>query len=50
MFILSNVAEKLEDGRMSATPMTYRVDFSNTSVDQQVVLQQGIVQPEELGA
>lgn len=50
MFILSNVAEKLEDGRMSATPMTYRVDFSNTSVDQQVVLQQGVVQPEELGA
>lgn len=39
MFILSNVAEKLEDGRMSATPMTYRIDFSNTSVDQKVVLQ-----------
>ena len=39
MFILSNVAEKLHDGRMSATPMTYRLDFSNTSVDQQVVLQ-----------
>lgn len=33
MFILSNVAEKLKDGRMQAIPMTYRVDFSNTSVD-----------------
>lgn len=38
MFILSNIAEKLKDGRMSATPMTYRVNFSNTSVDQQIVL------------
>lgn len=42
MFILSNIAEKLDDGRMFVTPMTYRVDFTNTSVDQQVILQQGI--------
>lgn len=43
MFILSNVAEKLSDGRMMATPMTYRVDFSNTSVDQTIDLQQETV-------
>lgn len=39
MFILSNIAGKLADGRISATPMTYRLDFSNSSVDQHVVLQ-----------
>lgn len=38
MFILANVAEKLADGRMKATPISYRLDFSNTSVDQEVVL------------
>ena len=43
MFILSNVAEKLADGRMSATPMTYRLDFSNSSIDHQVVIQQETV-------
>lgn len=43
MFILSNVAEKLADGRMTATPMTYRVDFSNTSVDQHIVLQKEVI-------
>ena len=39
MFVLGNVSEKLKDGRMSATPMTYRVDFSNTSVDNVIRLQ-----------
>lgn len=38
MFILSNVAQKLADGRMKTTPLTYRLDFSNTSVDAEVVL------------
>lgn len=33
MFVISNVASKLRDGRMTAVPMTYRVDFSNSSVD-----------------
>ncbi len=33
MFVLANVSEKLKDGRMSAVPMTYRVDFSSSSVD-----------------
>ena len=39
MFILENVAEKMDDGRMSATPMNYRVDFSSSSVDRSVALQ-----------
>ena len=34
IFIIANVAEKFNDGRMVAVPMTYRVDFSNTSVDE----------------
>lgn len=38
MFILANVAEKLNDGRMQAVPMTYRVDFKNSSVDKVVNL------------
>ena len=38
MFMISNVAEKLSDGRMRATPMTYRLDFSNSSVDGYVKL------------
>ena len=33
MFVITNVAEKLDDGRMTAVPMTYRVDFSSSSVD-----------------
>ena len=33
MFVLKNVADKIEDGRMTIVPMTYRVDFSNSSVD-----------------
>lgn len=43
MFIITNVAEKLGDGRMKATPMTYRVDFSNSSVDGSVILQAATV-------
>lgn len=39
MFILSNVADKLNDGRMQATPMTYRIDFGNDSVDNVIELQ-----------
>lgn len=37
MFVIANVAEKLNDGRMTAVPMTYRVDFSNSSVDSVIV-------------
>ena len=39
MFMMINVAAKMADGRMKATPMTYRVDFSSTSVDQRIELQ-----------
>ena len=39
MFILSNVSEKLQTGRMQATPMTYRIDFGNDSVDNVIELQ-----------
>ena len=43
MFVLANVAEKLADGKMKATPMTYRLDFSNTSIDDNVVLKNDAV-------
>ena len=33
MFMMNNVLQKLSDGRMKATPMTYRLDFNNNSVD-----------------
>lgn len=32
-FVLANVAQKLSEGIIQAVPMTYRVDFSNNSVD-----------------
>ena len=38
IFVLSNVAEKLKNGVMQATPTTYRVDFSNNSVDKSISL------------
>ena len=30
------LAEKIKDGRIQVTPMTYRVDFSNSSVDKEI--------------
>ena len=33
MFVLANVSEKLGDGRMTAVPMTYRVEFGHSAVD-----------------
>lgn len=39
MFVLTNVAQKFKEGKMQATPMTYRVDFSKTSVDSVIKLQ-----------
>ena len=33
IFVLTNIAEKYNNGLLQATPMTYRVDFSNNSVD-----------------
>lgn len=38
MFIMNNVAQKLNDGRMKATPMTYRLDFNSDSIDDSVAL------------
>lgn len=40
MFVLADVAQKFKEGKMQATPMTYRVDFSNSSVDKVIRLQQ----------
>ena len=36
VFVINNVAEKIKDGRIQVTPMTYRVDFSNSSVDKEI--------------
>lgn len=38
VFVIRDVAEKIDDGRIQATPMTYRVDFSNSSVDKKITL------------
>ena len=36
VFVINNVFEKIKDGRIQVTPMTYRVDFSNSSVDKEI--------------
>ena len=36
VFVINNVAEKIKDGRIQVTPMTYRVDFSNSSVAKEI--------------
>ena len=33
MFVLKNPMQKYQEGKLQATPMTYRVDFSNIAVD-----------------
>ena len=33
VFVINNVAEKLKDGRIKATPMTYRVDYAADAVN-----------------
>ena len=33
MFVLQNPMQKYQEGKLQATPMTYRVDFSNVAVD-----------------
>lgn len=47
MFMITDVASKFGDGRMKATPMTYRVDFNNASVDGSVVIKETIEGVEE---
>lgn len=41
IFVIEDVAEKIKDGRIQATPMTYRVDFSNDSVTKKIDLGSG---------
>lgn len=38
IFVIKNVADKIKDGRIQATPITYRFDFSNSSVDESIPL------------
>ncbi|MUP48334.1 hypothetical protein C3L57_03780 [Veillonellaceae bacterium M2-8] len=38
VFVISDVAEKIKDGRIQAIPSTYRFDFSNSSVDGVIAL------------
>ncbi len=33
IFVIDNVAKKIKDGRIQATPMTYRIDYSSNSVN-----------------
>lgn len=33
VFVIENVAEKIKDGRIQATPMTYRMDYSSDAVN-----------------
>lgn len=42
IFVIDDVAEKIKDGRIQATPMTYRVDFSNSSVTRRIDLESGV--------
>jgi len=39
IFVIEDVAEKIKDGRIQATPMTYRVDFSSSSVTKRIDLE-----------
>lgn len=38
IFVIEDVAEKIKEGRIQATPMTYRFDFSSDSVDSVIPL------------
>ena len=38
MFMLNNIAKKNSDSLITVTPMTYRLDFSNTCVDDEATL------------
>lgn len=38
VFVIEDVAEKIKDGRIQATPMTYRIDYSNDSVNRLIPL------------
>lgn len=38
VFVINDVADKIKDGRIQATPMTYRFDYGNSSVDSVIPL------------
>lgn len=38
VFVIKDVADKIKDGRIQATPMTYRIDFSNSSVNEMIAI------------
>lgn len=38
IFVINDVADKIKDGRIQSTPMTYRFDYSNSSVDSVIPL------------
>ena len=38
VFVINDVADKIKDGRIQATPITYRFDYSNSSVDSVIPL------------
>lgn len=38
VFVIDNVADKIDDGRIQAIPMTYRFDFSSNSVDRLILI------------
>ena len=38
IFVINDVAEKIKNGKIQATPMTYRLDYSNISVNSVIPL------------
>lgn len=38
VFVIKDVASKIKDGRIQSTPMTYRFDYGNNSVDMSIEL------------
>jgi hypothetical protein len=38
VFTINDVADKIKAGRIQSTPMTYRFDYANDSVDQLIQL------------
>ena len=39
IFVINDVADKIKDGRIQATPMTYRFEYSNSSVNSVIPLE-----------
>lgn len=38
IFVIKDIADKIKDGHIQATPMTYRIDFSNSSVNEMIAI------------